>query len=354
MFQGRGRELPPLCIYNNDLLFAKSINNSYLRRDITLNKIKTFAMKTMKQSILFLFIGFLSITLFAQENIDKIAIGTFNKYCDGYGCPGAEGNGYVSVLKVSTGVVDKTDDVLIDEIVAYDRAEANDAYIGQINMETASSFCGINGQIWGYDIAVAEVIDNKTQKPLFTVEQYDGTDLPVYDAEPLLAAGIALFGTEEERRFPPAPGSHVICANKSVTTYRPKEGAPDPKKNEAYGVWCYIAISIAKDRETTACLFIEDAGVWTKNTSLGEFRSFLDNHRKSVIWSVVACGEDQSVIYDRSYISYAYVMMEPGQIGTAITVAPYIVLAKDAIPEKGFRYLNKLDLGEWEKAVGFE
>lgn len=309
-------------------------------------------MKTMKSLILFTLLGFISIPLFSQENIDKTAIGPFNNYCDGFGCPGAEGNGYVSVLKVSTGVVEKTNDVLIDGIVAYDRAEANDAYIGQINMETASSFCGINGQIWGYDIAIAEVIKNNTQKPLFSVKQYDGSDLPVFDAEPLLDAGIALFGTEEERRFPPAPGSHVICANKSVTTYRPKEGAPDPDKNEAYGVWCYIAISIAKDRETTACLFIEDAGVWTKNTNMGDFKSFLDKHRKSVIWSVVACGEDQSVVYDRSYISYAYVIMEPGQIGTAITVAPYIVLAKNAVPEKGFRRLNKMNLSEWERAVG--
>ena len=66
-------------------------------------------------------------------------------------------------------------------------------------METASSFCGINGQIWGYDIAVAEEIKNKTEKPLFTVTQYDGSVLPVYDAAPLLKAGVALFGTEKER-----------------------------------------------------------------------------------------------------------------------------------------------------------
>jgi len=287
------------------------------------------------------------------ETIDKTAIGPFNQYCDGYGNPGAEGLGYVSVLKVSTGVVEKTDDELLDGIVAYDRAEANDAYIGQINMLTASSFSGLAGQIWGYDLAVSETIRENRQKPLFTVTQYDGSDLPVYDAAPLLAAGKALFGTEKQRRFPPAPGAHVICANKSVTSYRPINGIPDAAKGESYGVWSYIAISIAKDRGRDASLFIEDAGLWTSNPSAKELDTYLKKHRESVLWSIVACGKDQSVVYDRTYISYAYVIMQPGQIGTALTAAPYVVLARDAVPEKGFAELGKITLKQWEQAVGF-
>ena len=42
--------------------------------------------------------------------IDKTAISPYENYCDGYGAPGAQGNGYVSVLKVSVGTVEKTDD----------------------------------------------------------------------------------------------------------------------------------------------------------------------------------------------------------------------------------------------------
>lgn len=80
-------------------------------------------------------------------HIDKTAISPYDDYCDGYGMPGAYGNGYVSVLKVSAGTVEKTNDELVDRIVTYDKAEAADAYVGQINMLTASSFCGMAGQV---------------------------------------------------------------------------------------------------------------------------------------------------------------------------------------------------------------
>ncbi len=76
-------------------------------------------------------------------HIDRTAISPYDQWCDGYGMPGAYGNGYVNVLKVSCGAVDKTKDALIDRIVTYDKAECADAYVGQINMLTASSFNGV-------------------------------------------------------------------------------------------------------------------------------------------------------------------------------------------------------------------
>ena len=286
------------------------------------------------------------------NDLDKTAIGPLDEYCDGYGNPGAQGLGYVSTLKVTAGMVEKTDDLLLDGIVAYDRAEADGAYIGQINMMTASSFCGIAGQVWGYDLAVADEIQSGEHKPLFTEKQYDGTPLPVYDAQPLLNAAQALFGTEDARRFPLAPGAHVICANKGITVSRPANDTPDPSQDQAYGVWSYIALSIAKDRKKAACLFIEDAGQWNKNDNEQDLVAFLDNHRKSVVWSIMACGKDQDVVYDRTYISYAHVIIPPGYIGTAITVGPYIVLTKKAVPNGQFRELNNMNLTQWEQAMG--
>lgn len=280
--------------------------------------------------------------------IDKTAISPYENYCDGYGASGAQGNGYVSVLKVSVGTVEKTDDFLLDGIVSYDRAEINDAYVGQINMLTASSFCGIAGQVWGHDLAAHNDIIDKKIKPVLEIDQYDGSKLHVYDAKPLLEAGIELFGTEKERRFTLLPGAHTICANKGVTAYRPKEDRP-LKEGEAYGVWCFIALSLSADRDNCADLFIEDAGLWTKNDSAEDLKAFLEEHRKSVAWSVVSCGQDSHVLFERTYVGFAYTIMKPGEIGTSLTCAPYVSLARNAVPSTGFNSLNKISLKEWLK-----
>ena len=139
-------------------------------------------------------------------HIDKTAISPYDDYCDGYGMPGAYGNGYVSVLKVSAGTVEKTNDALIDTIVTYDKAETADAYIGQINMLTASSFCGMAGQVWGYDLARHDDITSGKSQPLFTEKQFDGSELKVFDAAPLLNAVGLHFATDG---YTPARRGHA-------------------------------------------------------------------------------------------------------------------------------------------------
>lgn len=57
-------------------------------------------------------------------------------------------------------------------------------------MLTASSFCGIAGQVWGHDLAAHNDIIDKKIKPVLEIDQYDGSKLHVYDAKPLLEAGI--------------------------------------------------------------------------------------------------------------------------------------------------------------------
>ena len=53
------------------------------------------------------------------------------------------------------------------------------------------------GQVWGYDLARHDSVDNGKSKPLFTEKQWNGRELEVYDAAPLLSAGVELFGTEQ-------------------------------------------------------------------------------------------------------------------------------------------------------------
>ena len=140
------------------------------------------------------------------------------------GNPGSSGVGYISVLKLSTGTVAKTMDSVLEGIVSYDRAEKNDAYAGQINMIAASSFSGLNGAVWGYDLARHDgLIDGSSRDA-----HEDGGALTAsrsrcsrWRASP--RGGGGLFGSAQARRFPLLPGSHVICATKDVTV-----GGPAP------------------------------------------------------------------------------------------------------------------------------
>ena len=134
------------------------------------------------------------------------AVGSSDRYCMGYLNPGASGLGYISTLKLSTGKVSMQGlDAGTEGIVSYDRCEKNDAYIGQINMLTASSFCGVNGAVWGYHLAVADEIANGSLQPMFY--QSDGkVQIPVYPVYPLLDCARRLFGMAGALRFPPMPG----------------------------------------------------------------------------------------------------------------------------------------------------
>lgn len=275
------------------------------------------------------------------------AVGSSKEFCMGYMNPGApSGEGYISTMKLSVGTVDVEDlDDVTSVIVSYDRCEKNDAYIGQINMLTVSSFCGQNGAVWGYDLAVHEDIESKKETPMYMQEQYLGeSSIPVYDVKPLLDATERLFGTEEQRRFPPMPGAHVICANKDITATGPT------------WVWASIGIAILKDRSNGSCLFIEDANTFgNEQTSEEEVVQFLEKTLRSVTKSIVLCGQDQSVEYERIYVGYKYTYVKPNQVGCALTCAPYIYLAQNAIPA-GMKAsdLKDMPINKWEMKLDLE
>lgn len=276
------------------------------------------------------------------ETVINGAVGPFDEYCDGYGNPGSSGLGYISVMTLSTGIVKKEMDNILDGIVCYDRAEAADAYIGQINMITASSFNGLNGAVWGYDLAKAEVIADGSQKPLFMKKRFDGVEIPVYSVEPLLNAGERLFGRNEKRRFPLLPGAQAICAVKDVTIAGPTS------------IWCAIAIAIAEDQERDSNLFIEDAGQDIPAESEEDRVAYLDRLMENIAESVALCGQDQLAKYKSIYLGYKTAWVPEGYVGSALTCAPYVVLAKDAIPKDKQAYdISKMTISEWEKEMGF-
>ena len=274
------------------------------------------------------------------EDVVNGAIGPFDSYCDGYGNPGASGLGYISVLTLQIGTVTSDMDEVLQEIVAYDRAEAGGTYIGQINMITASSFNGVNGAVWGYHIAKAEAIANNSLQPLFMKKRSDGTEIPVYSVQPLLDAGKRLLGTVGQRRFPLLPGAHVRCAVKSETAEGPTF------------IWSAIALAIAEDRNVAANLFIEDAGHSTLQSEEDRTR-FLDRLYRNIAESVIRCGDDQKVQYKEIFVGGKIEWIPEGHVGSALTCAPYVVLARQVVPvgEKPQVLLN-LTLSQWEESIG--
>ena len=94
--------------------------------------------------------------------------------------------------------------------------------------------------------------------------------------------------------------------------------------------------------------------MWTENDNEEDMIAFLEQHRKPIVWSVVECGRDQNVLFDRTYVGFAHRMMKPGEIGNAITVGPYVTLARNAVPATGFASLNNLHLSDWLKQMDFE
>jgi histidine decarboxylase len=288
------------------------------------------------------------------------AVGPFGPYCMGYMNPGASGYGYINAMKLSVGKVSVQGlDPGTESIVSYDRCEKNDAYIGQMNMLTASSFCGINGALWGYHLARAGTIADGSLPPLFS---YPGPQdpageklprqsaVPVYPVAPLLDAAERLFGRMDQhpegnidrRRFPPLPGAHVVCANKSVGSRGP-----------CY-VWSAIAVAIAEDRDSTANLFIEDANVAAAQPgSDGAMQALLEQSLRAVAKSIILCGQEQNIVFNRIYAGAKYLYVGPDEWGCALACAPYLLLARDAIPAgRTAGSLIGLDLRQWENALG--
>lgn len=263
------------------------------------------------------------------------AVGPFDDYCDGYGNPGAAGLGYVCVLKLSTGTVARGMDTVLEGIVSYDRAEKNDAYAGQINMVAASSFCGLNGAIWGYDVACHDDLAGGATAELFHLERHDGVSIPIYPVTPLLEAGERLFGTEASRRFPLLPGSHVTCATKEITARGPTS------------VWSAIALAIAENRDSDASLFVEDVGKDAPGETPAERERLLHERMRHIADSVILCGADQDVKYKEIFIGFKSEWVPEGYVGCALTCAPYLVLARNATPTPASQLLG-MTLSQWD------
>ena len=270
--------------------------------------------------------------------------------CGGYLEPTATGQpgAYVSTILLSTGAVNLEQfpgfpfeedlDQGMAQIVSYDRAECNDSYIGQVNMLQASSFSGVNGAIWGYDLAVDSRI-GKTY-PVGRIE-----NIPIYSLIPLRDATRQLFGVADERHFPPQEGAMVVCAEKYRTSM---------VSDGNMWIWCALGFAIAEDRDNHACLFMEDTGIMTlPEDEEVAVRTRLDDRLNRIAYAAYLCGENQGARYKKIYIGWKASHIPKNHVGCALACAPYVTLPEGAFsnisPESEILELSTED---WLSRVG--
>lgn len=272
------------------------------------------------------------------------AISPYKKFCNGYSSFGTEANSYLAGLIFGIGKtkieLNHEGTSVLDNINAFDRAEVKNAYLGQINMVTVSSFCGPMGGVVGYDILKSS--DLQTVHKYFPEGKIANGDIdvPVYSAASIVDATKSLFGTVDDKRFPLMPGSMVPCAGRYITEKGPRH------------IYCGFGLGIAKNHKRDAHLFMEDEGdipLHIKGTEVeaGYRHKILENLARSIL----KVGQNQKVNYKEIFVEMTDIMIQPNEIGCALVAAPYFTLAKNAIPEKGIESLTTTSLKAWEKEM---
>ncbi len=265
--------------------------------------------------------------LFSKNKIISSAISPFNQYCTGY--PGVKN--YITALVLGIGSFKKTfshpGSNLLDSIMAYDKAETDSAYLGQINMSIVSSFCGPQGLIWGHDIVKEEGFN----LPSFFSAKKLGLDkkIKIRSGKNLRKAALALLGSNEERHFPLLPGTHTPCAGKFLY----KEGPCQ--------IYAANAIGIPENRNKSACLFMEDVGEIIGNKKETEEQK--GEIFAGAVKSVLAIGKNQNILYKEIYVDLITREIPVNQMGCALVAIPYLLLAQNAITEN----LENINLKNW-------
>ncbi|HTK04038.1 MAG TPA: histidine decarboxylase, pyruvoyl type [Candidatus Eisenbacteria bacterium] len=262
-------------------------------------------------------------------------VSPYEEYCQGARDP----NRYVIAMNVSAAKTKRRfghggSDGL-DLINAFDLAEIDSMYMGQINMIEVSSFCGPDGFVWGSDLAAPSgLFDCK----LFGLRQWDGREVPVCDGTPLVNAARSLFGTVDARRFPLAPGSHCATAHKSATAVGPAV------------LFAACGMGIRAAESSGATILMEDAGTLSPEMA-ADPAAAKDAVLRAVGESILAVAENQRIACRHIFVAYASVAVGEGEVGCALSMVPYFSLARRAVPKGGIDALKTLDLASWERSV---
>jgi hypothetical protein len=67
-----------------------------------------------------------------------------------------------------------------------------------------------------------------------------------------------------------------------------------------------------------------------------------------IVDSVVLCGEDQGIKFKEIFVGFKTEWVPEGYVGCGLTCAPYVVLARNAVPNPASRLLD-MSLTQWER-----
>jgi histidine decarboxylase len=264
------------------------------------------------------------------------AVSPHSLYCEGFGNNDSRGC-YINTPLIATGTAklkgtyDRS--LVLEQIQAFDTAQAEGAYIGQINLIQVSSFCGPNGLVWGHD--VMEV----SKHPISSQDVIrNGKQVPVYDADPLFAASVRLFGTAKKRRFPIIPGSLVPAAYKTISELGP---------TILYGG---LGIGIASDKASSASLFMEYVGT-SKAAADEDIEAERISISEQLLTSVIDVGENHDLEFEMIYVGTRALVVPEGSMGCVLVAIPYVTLAANALPNSVMQCPECPDMDQWEGLV---
>ena len=264
---------------------------------------------------------------FLKQHILSSAVGSHDRYCEGH----AGQNRYLTALVMGIGSFPRTfshqGSELLDRVLAYDSAEIDDVYLGQINMTLVSSFCGPEGLIWGYDVARAENLSLSTMAGKKLLEP---AKVHVRSGQGLRDAARMLFGTATERHFPFFPGSHVFCAGKFRFVWGPVQ------------LYAAVAIGIPVERTRAACVLMEDVGKFLIRDAK-TFEERKDEILLHMAQSVLEVGKNQGVECNEIFVDCIVKNIPDGSVGCPMVAMPYFRLAMNAYDE----HLHEQSLGDW-------
>src|SRR3989344_7437701 len=260
---------------------------------------------------------------FLKSEIITKAISSNRQHCVGYLGQG----GYLTALIMGFGSFPKTfshkGSEVLDSVLAYDRAEVEDIYLGQINMSLVSSFSGPEGLIWGYDCARKA---EEAWSPKSIKLPADVQEVGLRRGSVLRDAARALLGTNAKRHFPFLPGSHVFCAGKFRFFWGPTR------------LYAAVGIGIPEDRSNAACVFMEDVGQILAEEAYKEEEIMVH-----MAQSVVNVGRNQRVSYREVFVDCITKTIPVSELGCALVAMPYFHLAKNAYNEN----ILEQSLDEW-------